>query len=51
MKEAMLLSPEELASQVLKTPGIEGVTISGGEPMLQAEGLAKLVKIICLTKP
>jgi hypothetical protein len=34
MKEAMLLSPQELASQVLKTPGIEGVTIIGGRLMV-----------------
>jgi len=51
MKEATLLTPEALASQVLKTSGIEGITISGGEPMLQAEGLAALIKSIRLAKP
>jgi len=33
---------EQLASRVLQTSGIEGVTFLGGEPFEQAEGLAEL---------
>lgn len=33
----------ELAERILATEDIEGITITGGEPFLQAEGLAKLV--------
>jgi anaerobic ribonucleoside-triphosphate reductase activating protein len=32
-----------LAEKILATEGVEGITITGGEPFLQAEGLAKLV--------
>ncbi len=51
MKEATLITPGDLAREILKTPGIEGVTISGGEPMLQAAGLYELVKNIRDSKP
>ncbi|MCL0087098.1 radical SAM protein [Thermodesulfovibrionales bacterium] len=51
MKVATLLTPAALARRVLQTPGIEGLTISGGEPMLQAEGLAKLVQNIHSVRP
>jgi anaerobic ribonucleoside-triphosphate reductase activating protein len=34
---------EDLAAWVLLQPGIEGVTLSGGEPMSQAAGLTRLV--------
>ncbi len=37
-----LLSVTEVEEKVLSTPGIEGVTYSGGEPMLQAAALAEL---------
>lgn len=33
----------ELVAWVLNQPNIEGVTLSGGEPMLQAEGLSILI--------
>ena len=36
-----LIAVEELAAKVLEIPGIEGVTISGGEPFLQAKALAE----------
>lgn len=45
-REAMRLTPAELAARVLATPGIEGLTISGGEPMLQAGGLCEFVRIV-----
>ena len=35
---------EELARWILAFDGIEGVTFSGGEPMIQAEGLTVLVE-------
>jgi len=50
-KEEMLITPKELSRQILETPGIEGITISGGESMLQAEALHKLVKHITSLKP
>ena len=37
-----LLVVEELAGRILAVPGIEGVTYSGGEPTVQARGLACL---------
>jgi len=39
-------SPEELAQWYLTLPGISGLTISGGEPMLQAELLARTISRI-----
>ena len=37
---------KELAEEILCTENIEGITISGGEPFLQKEGLVKLIKMI-----
>ncbi len=42
----MLMKPERLAEEVLRVDGIEGVTVSGGEPMLQAKNLAKFVRLV-----
>ena len=39
--EAMEIS--ELANWILSQPEIEGVTFSGGEPMLQAEALSAVI--------
>lgn len=36
----------ELAQEILNTPNIEGITISGGEPFLQQEALCDLIAII-----
>lgn len=36
----------ELAEQIVQIEGLEGVTISGGEPFLQAEALAALASLI-----
>lgn len=58
IQPASLVSPAHLASYLLMNPAITGLTLSGGEPMLQAEGLARLihearqirdVDIICFT--
>lgn len=37
------VSVKTLAREILKTPGIEGVTFSGGEPFAQAGALVELV--------
>ena len=44
--ENMLMSVKTLLSEVLSTPGIDGITISGGEPMLQAKELSELAKAV-----
>lgn len=53
-----LVKPEQLAEELLDNPQVTGLTFSGGEPMLQAAGLAQLarharsqrdVSIICFT--
>lgn len=50
--------PAELADELLADPGVTGLTLSGGEPMTQAGGLAALVRaargrrdlsVICFT--
>lgn len=38
------LSIEELYDRIVKTPEIEGVSFSGGEPLEQAEALTELIK-------
>ena len=40
------VSPEEMAAWYLSIPGAEGLTVSGGEPMLQAEALAEMTECI-----
>ncbi len=58
IKEATLIEPKTLVDMVLSTPNTEGLTVSGGEPMLQAEALLELftllrqqreISIICFT--
>lgn len=41
-----LRSVEDLADNILATEGIEGVTLTGGEPFSQAKALAELAKIV-----
>ena len=57
-RPAHSVAPDELAEQLLQNTAIEGFTFSGGEPMLQAMGLAALVRfarqkrtinVICFT--
>jgi anaerobic ribonucleoside-triphosphate reductase activating protein len=40
-----LLTPAEVARLLLSDPTLNGITISGGEPMMQAAGLAEMLKI------
>jgi len=57
-KEAMMVEPIQLGDYILSIPHTEGLTVSGGEPMLQASALSKLftylrqkfsISIICYT--
>ncbi len=41
-----LIKVEDMAKKIISTKGIEGVTYSGGEPMMQASGLYHLSKIL-----
>ena len=41
-----LLDVSRIAADILLTPGIEGITISGGEPFAQATALAQLICLI-----
>ncbi|NLI00560.1 MAG: radical SAM protein [Chthonomonadales bacterium] len=43
-----LCSVDEVAGWVLSQSGIEGITISGGEPMLQAWALARVIRAVRL---
>ncbi len=45
-KAANFYTPQELAKLVLSRPDIEGITISGGEPFYQSDGLVEFLKII-----
>ncbi len=46
MVPARQLTPAQAADQLLANPNIEGITFSGGEPMVQAASLAALVRIL-----
>jgi len=48
---ARLVPPEQLADELLARPEITGLTFSGGEPMLQAAGLARLIRYARHTRP
>jgi anaerobic ribonucleoside-triphosphate reductase activating protein len=43
-RTARLVAPEELAAELLADPAVAGLTLSGGEPMLQAGALAAMVR-------
>ena len=45
-KKAHRLTPEEAAAKLLQDQAIEGITISGGEPMLQAAGLTAMLRAV-----
>lgn len=40
------LTPAELAQRVADTAGIEGISVLGGEPFEQAEGVAELCRLV-----
>lgn len=45
-RPAHLLTAHSAAERLLENPAVEGITISGGEPMIQAPGLAAMLRII-----
>lgn len=45
VKPARLVHPVGLAEELLSKPEVTGLTISGGEPMVQAAALAKMIKV------
>lgn len=45
-----LIRPDELAEMVFDNSNVEGVTLSGGEPMRQAAGLAEFIRLGRLVK-
>lgn len=44
-KPARLVTPEALVDELLADPRIDGLTFSGGEPMAQAPGLARVAEL------
>jgi anaerobic ribonucleoside-triphosphate reductase activating protein len=46
-----LLAVDALVSLILETPGIEGITISGGEPFLQAKQLGNVLHRVREERP
>jgi anaerobic ribonucleoside-triphosphate reductase activating protein len=50
-RPANKIDPYELAQRLLSDPQVNGLTLSGGEPMLQARGLASLVKTARKIRP
>jgi anaerobic ribonucleoside-triphosphate reductase activating protein len=45
-KSAHIITPQELAHELLSDPSVTGITFSGGEPMQQAAGLAETARLI-----
>lgn len=51
LKINKLFSIDDLAADIIATQGIDGITISGGEPFLQAEQLIGLIERVQATRP
>ena len=51
IKENILVDVNVLAQSIIENKSIKGITISGGEPFLQASKLYKLLKIIKEQRP
>ena len=45
-RPASMVAVDDLADRILDSPGIEGITLSGGEPFCQATALGELVRIL-----
>ena len=45
-KPATILTPEEAGDKLLQNPDIKGISISGGEPMMQAKGLTTMLRYV-----
>jgi len=50
-QSAQLFTIEQMAQQILSTKDIQGITISGGEPFMQAARLAKLIQVVKTVNP
>lgn len=48
---ARLASPQEIVEELLSHPEVTGLTFSGGEPMLQAAGLAAVARLARAERP
>ncbi|GAA4959654.1 4Fe-4S single cluster domain-containing protein [Actinoplanes utahensis] len=46
LREAELMTPADAAARLTADPEVDGVTFSGGEPMLQAAALAETIAIV-----
>lgn len=51
MEGGELISVDSLAERICATEGIDGLTFSGGEPMLQKEALYELISRIKTRRP
>ncbi|EIJ42586.1 organic radical activating enzyme [Beggiatoa alba B18LD] len=51
MTGGTLMNTDELVAQIVATPNIEGITLSGGEPFAQSEALALLLHQVKQIKP
>ena len=45
-RPARLISPATLAQEINTLPALDGLTLSGGEPMLQAAALAQTLRLV-----
>jgi anaerobic ribonucleoside-triphosphate reductase activating protein len=45
-KGGSFIEPAELAQRILATPGIEGISVLGGEPFQQPEALAEVCRLV-----
>lgn len=51
LTEKMLVSIDKMAADIIETKDIDGITISGGEPFLQATNLSYLLQIVREKRP
>lgn len=51
MKVATPFTPKGMAQKALAVPDLEGLTLSGGEPMVQAQALLEMVRRVRAEKP
>lgn len=49
--KANIIQAEELAKLIINTKDISGITLSGGEPMMQAYGLNHMLKLVKEKRP
>ena len=49
--ERQMVDVELMAKDIIKRKNIDGITISGGEPFLQASSLAYLIRLVRIARP